>query len=153
MSTDHETTAWQVLRTLPLLMRLVAAEIRQTEHALVPAHLSVLFILSQRACNLSELAEQLAVSLPTMSNTISRLVAAELVTRAPAPQDRRAVQISITAVGLALLHEITTHMVGRIAATLAPLSDADLEAISQGLAALQRAFTSAAPYEDKLLHL
>ncbi|MEZ4641301.1 MAG: MarR family transcriptional regulator [Chloroflexota bacterium] len=78
--TDLEITAQQILLILPMLMRIMAAEFRQMQRALLPAHLSVMFILSQGSCNLSELAEQLAVSPPTMSNTVSKLVADGLVT-------------------------------------------------------------------------
>ncbi|MCA9958215.1 MAG: MarR family transcriptional regulator [Anaerolineales bacterium] len=139
--TDLEITAQQILLILPMLMRIMAAEFRQMQRALLPAHLSVMFILSQGSCNLSELAEQLAVSPPTMSNTVSKLVADGLVARTRSEQDRRIVQITLTATGQTLLHEIVTSMVARVTELLTSLSTAELQTIDQGLAALQHAFT------------
>lgn len=150
MSTPHtETTARQVLRILPMTMRLMAAEFRRMQRVLVPAHLSVLFTLSQGACNLSELAEQLAVSLPTMSNTVSKLVAEGLVARTRSEQDRRMIEIEITAMGRDLLQEITSQMIVRVADMLASLSAAELQTVDQGLAALLQAFTNATPLYEK----
>lgn len=137
-----ETTvvATEIIRTIPTVMRLVAAELRKQHSQLVPAQLGVMGALAERSCNLSELAEFSGVSLPTMSGTVSHLVAQGLVKRTRAPHDRRMIMLELTPHGRAQLDHLGHHIIGHIAALLAPLSDTDLTTVQNGLVALQKVF-------------
>jgi DNA-binding MarR family transcriptional regulator len=137
---DRQQTAHQVVEIVPLVMRVVAAELRRTEYAMIPAHLGVLFLLDQRPRNLSELAEQQAVSLPTMSNTVTTMVREGWVRRSPAERDRRMVLIEITPAGQAALAEISGHIIGTVARLLEPLSAEELRTLHTGLAILRESF-------------
>ena len=138
---NNSQTAAQVVEIVPLVMRIVAAELRQTEPFLIPAHLGVLFLLTQQPRNLSELAELQAVSLPTMSNTISKMAQEGWVTRTRADHDRRVLLIEITPAGEAVLAEMSGYIVNKVAQILDPLSAAELEMLRAGLVILRRAFT------------
>jgi DNA-binding MarR family transcriptional regulator len=137
---DRQQTAHQVVEIVPLVMRVVAAELRRTEYAMIPAHLGVLFLLDQRPRNLSELAEQQAVSLPTMSNTVTTMVREGWVRRSPAERDRRMVLIEITPAGQAALAEMSGHIIGTVARLLEPLSAEELHTLHTGLAILRESF-------------
>ncbi|MCA9933109.1 MAG: MarR family transcriptional regulator [Anaerolineales bacterium] len=137
-----QATARQVLETLPLTMRIVTAEFRRGQHPIVPAQLGVLFLLSTQPFNLSSLAEQQAVSLPTMSNTITSLVRQGLVQRSRDESDRRMVIIEITPVGQELLDTILRQMVARVSQYLDELSPEELAALQAGLTIMQTLFTS-----------
>jgi DNA-binding MarR family transcriptional regulator len=137
---DKQQTAHQVVEIVPLVMRVVAAELRRAKHAIIPAHLGVLFLLQQRQRNLSELAEQQAVSLPTMSNTVSTMVREGWVRRTPAERDRRMVLIEITPAGQAVLAEMSGHIVGTVAQLLEPLSAEQLQTLHTALAILRERF-------------
>ncbi len=138
---NNSQTAAQVVEIVPLVMRIVAAELRQTEPSLIPAHLGVLFLLTQQPRNLSQLAELQAVSLPTMSNTISKMAQEGWVTRTRASHDRRVLLIEITPAGEAVLDEMSGYIVRKVAQILDPLSAAELDTLRAGLVILRRAFT------------
>jgi len=137
---NNRQTAEQVVEIVPLVMRIVAAELRQAEQTVIPAHLGVLFLLTQRPRNLSELAELQAVSLPTMSNTISKMAAEGWVTRARAAHDRRLLLIEITPAGEAILTKMSGYIIGKVAHILDPLSAEELDTLRTGLAILRRSF-------------
>jgi DNA-binding MarR family transcriptional regulator len=137
---DNTHTAQQVVEIVPLVMRIVAAELRQTQPAIIPAHLGVLFLLEHKPRNLTELADLQAVSLPTMSNTISKMSAEGWVTRTRAAHDRRMVLIEITPAGQAILSKMGDHIIHKVAQLLDPLSPEELDALQAGLAILRRSF-------------
>lgn len=135
-----EQIAADVLRTIPPVMRMVATELRQAEHAMMPTQISVLEALRQQPFNLSRLAELHAVSLPTMSSTVSKLVAQGWVARNRSQTDRRVVLLSLTPAGETVLDEIGRQILDRVTEMLRPLSPQELTDLQQGLAVLQRLF-------------
>jgi DNA-binding MarR family transcriptional regulator len=137
---NNRQTAEQVVEIVPLVMRVVAAELRQAEQSVIPAHLGALFLLTQRPRNLSELAELQAVSLPTMSNTVSKMAEEGWVTRARAAHDRRLLFIEITPAGEAILTKMGGYIIEKVAQILDPLSAEELDTLRAGLAILRRSF-------------
>lgn len=121
-------------------MRTLAAELRQADTPLLPPQLGVLTLLAERSRNLSELAEQHAVSLPTMSSTVSKLVEAGWIERQRSQQDRRVVMLALTPSGEAVVQEIGQKMVNKLADQLIHISMHDLSALRDGLAVLQTVF-------------
>lgn len=144
---ETNLVATEIIRTIPSIMRLVAAELRKQQSQLVPAQLGVLGALGERSCNLSELAEVSGVSLPTMSGTVSHLVAQGLVKRTRAPHDRRMIMLELTPDGRAQLDQLGHYIIGHIAALLTPLSDADLTTLQNGLITLQKVFPPWEPFK------
>lgn len=121
-------------------MRMVTADLRRQQSQLMPTQLAVMGALVHQSCNLSELAEHSGVSLPTMSGTISHMVAQGWVQRTRAPHDRRMILLELTPDGRVLLTEMVQYIVSRISDLLAPLSDTELAAIENGLVTLQKVF-------------
>lgn len=103
-----------------MVMRTVAAELRRAGQG--PSHFFPLAMLAHRAVKLSELAEQHAVSLPSMSNTISRLAGMRRQAEA------------------------------RVAEWLAPLSQSDRETLVAGLAVLWAVFGASVPTDEASPH-
>lgn len=122
-------------------MRLLAAELRQAETPLLPPQLSALTLLGETSYNLSELAELHGVSLPTMSNTISKLVSEGWVARQRSQTDRRVVMLTLTPVGQQLIEKIGQKLINNLASQLSELPDSDLETLQASLAILQTIFT------------
>jgi DNA-binding MarR family transcriptional regulator len=139
-ASDRRQTAQQVVEIVPLVMRIVAAELRRTEYAMIPAHLGVLFLLYERPRNLSELAEQQAVSLPTMSNTVTKMVREGWIRRTRAEDDRRMVSVEITTTGQQVLAQMSEHVISTVARLLEPLSTQELHILHTGLAILKESF-------------
>ncbi|HRQ41486.1 MAG TPA: MarR family transcriptional regulator [Chloroflexota bacterium] len=145
---ETNLVATEIIRTIPAVMRLVAAELRKQQSQLVPAQLGVLGALAERSCNLSELAELSGVSLPTMSGTVSHLVAQGLVKRSRAAHDRRMIMLELTPDGRTQLNHLGQHIIGHLADLLAPLSPAELDTLQNGLRTLQKVFPPWEPFKQ-----
>jgi DNA-binding MarR family transcriptional regulator len=141
MNADRHGIALSILQIIPSIMRLLAAELRQAETPLLPPQLSALTLLGETSYNLSELAELHGVSLPTMSNTISKLVSEGWVARQRSQTDRRVVMLTLTPVGHQLIEKIGQKLVNNLASHLSELPDSDLETLQNSLAILQTIFT------------
>ena len=101
MTGSVDLTARQIMEVVPMVMRTLALEMRMAGHLPEAAHCPLLLLLAERPHNLSQLAVRHAVSLPTMSNSISTLVERGWVTRSRSPHDRRVVHVSLTPHGFA----------------------------------------------------
>ena len=134
-------TAEAVVEIVPLVMRSLAAELRRSGHLLMPAQFGVLFHLAEhKTCNLSELAEALAVSLPTVSNIVSRMVERGWVARERSATDRRVVLVTLTPAGLAMMGTLYRHAVDSVVHRLAPLETVDQRKLRDALVVLRQAF-------------
>ena len=144
MSRKAETAARQVLEVIPLVMRTLASEIRRTRHTLAPVHFRLLVLLAERPHSVSELAEKQAVSLPTMSNSITTLVERGWVERVRPSHDRRLVLVELTPAGRGVLREILRPIEAHVTELLASLSPTECDQLLAGCAILRAAFGRAA---------
>ena len=87
---------------------------------------------------LTELAAAEEVSQQSMSSLVARLVDQGLVLREPDPDDARAVRLSVTAAGEALVAERRTARTRRLDTALAQLSPDDVDVIAAAVPALTR---------------
>lgn len=149
-SVEPLVAARQVLQIIPLVMRVVAAELRSAPHVIVPAHYRLLHMLCRGSRNLSDMAEIQAVSLPTMSNTIDTLEERGWVVRTRSADDRRVVLVELTPAGRSVLEAVEQQAEERLAALLGLLSDEERRTLVDGLEILRRAFAGAAQDEDKI---
>ncbi len=136
MASKTQVAASRVVEVIPLVMRTLALEIRRTGHVPAPVHCRLMVLLADGPRNLSELAEKQAVSLPTMSNSISALVERGWVTRVRAPHDRRMVMVELTPVGRRALNHIMGLVEARVGRLLASLSAAECDQLLAGLEVL-----------------
>ena len=141
MATNRHRIALSILQIIPSVMRQLAAELRQGETPLLPPQLAALTLLAETSYNLSELAEQHGVSLPTMSNTMSKLVEAGWVERQRSKEDRRVVMLKLTTAGQELIETIGQKLIDHIAVQLTAVPTDDLETLQNGLFILQTVFT------------
>lgn len=145
---ERAIVAQEIVRTMPAVMRTVTTELRHKDYRLVPAQLVALSVLAEQSCNLSQLAEANNVSLPTMSGTISKLVAQGWVKRTRSQQDRRMILLELTEEGQAYVKEIGGYIVAQLAELLKPLSREELTAVNKGLSILQKIFPPIEPVQD-----
>ncbi len=149
ISAEVRDVARQVLQIVPLVMRVVAAELRNAPHEIVPAHYRLLHMLCQGPRNLSDMAEMQAVSLPTMSNTIDTLEQRGWVTRTRSTDDRRVVVVALTPAGRHVLEVVEQQAEERLAVLLSGLSDEERLMLAEGLSILRRAFAGTTQGEAK----
>ncbi len=131
-----------LLDVLPVLMRVISAQMRETAHGVTSAHMPVLAVLDVQPRTLSELAEIMSVSGPTMSNTITALETRGWIARERSASDRRLVHITLTSEGRAALHESIREMEGHLGALVerAGLDSREEAALVEGLHLLRRLF-------------
>ena len=88
--------------------------------------------------SLAELAAAEQVRPPTMSRLVDALVEAGLVTREPAPGDRRSVRIAATAEGRRLMEAGRERRVKALVRRLGLLADSERRALARGVEMLER---------------
>lgn len=140
MATSRETAARRITEIIPLVMRTLALEIRSTGYLPAPVHCGLLVALSKHPHNLTELAGRHAVSLPTMSSSISTLEERGWVTRTRAADDRRVVLVKLTPEGHAVLEDLTRSVAERVGDLLSGLSPGQCEQIVESLELLRECF-------------
>lgn len=133
-----ETTE-ELLSVLPLLNRIVAAEVRREagDDTTMP-QFRVLAYLAAEALTLSALAKRRRVSLQSMSELVQVLVGRGWITREPDPRDRRQSLLQLTNHGRQHYERAQSQALRRLAPLLAQLNDHERAAIRVALPALRR---------------
>lgn len=137
---EEHALATQILSVLPLVSQTITASLRTHPDPIALNQVMVLRTLAERPFNLSDLAKEHAVSLPTMSNTVSRMVKQGWITRVRSQEDRRMVLIELTAVGHTRLHSIFLHLASTITTLLSTLSPAERVELTRGLSLIETIF-------------
>lgn len=149
MTSRTELTARRVVEVIPLVMRRLAMEMRSSGYVPDPVHCRLMVILAEGPHNLSELAEKQAVSLPTMSSSISTLVERGWVTRVRAPHDRRMVMVELTPSGRRVLEDTMRSAEAGVGQLLASLSEEECDQLVTGLDILRGCFVRAFSTADE----
>lgn len=103
-------------------------------------HLNVLTILEiEGPLSMSRLAEELEVSLASVTGIISRMEGRRLVERRHDETDRRVVSVHPTRLGGEVFARLRRHRRAKLRKLLAQLSDDELAAFLTGLRAMRRA--------------
>jgi DNA-binding MarR family transcriptional regulator len=135
-------TARALLEVMPLVMRTVAAELRAAGELPAPAHFPLLHMLSEQPRSLSELAAVRGVSLPSMSSSVTTLVAKGWIKRVTAAADRRIVMLEVTPGGKAALDRVARAAERHLAVVLSPLGQPARKRLQSGLDEMRRAFAA-----------
>jgi DNA-binding MarR family transcriptional regulator len=135
--------AADIMTVMPAMMRWLRAEIRHHgQPQLSLSQLRVLYFLDRKPqSSLSEVADYLDVTRPTMSAMIERLVLRGLVHRIDDPSERRRVLLTLTESGSAEKARVYDAALASVAHRLGALSDQERQHISAGLALLSECFT------------
>ena len=132
----------ELLAVLPLLNRIVAAEVRREagEDTTMP-QFRVLAHLAPGPLTLSALAKKRRVSPQSMSELVQVLVERGWVARAPDPSDRRQSLLQLTEHGRIHYERADAQTLQRLAPLIAQLSDDEIAAVRMALPALRRVLT------------
>jgi DNA-binding MarR family transcriptional regulator len=132
--------AQEIMDLIPRVMRSFSSIVRSDEDHLDPAQIRLLGMLSRGPCNLSEIARQHSVSLPTVSKSVSLMEDRGWVSRSRSKQDRRVVLLSLTPDGERAWEQITAALQAKIQARLSTLSPGEIAQLRSGLAVLELVF-------------
>lgn len=140
-----ETTAREVAqkakRILPIMGRVMEAQMRTPAVPLPPVHFHVMNALSNQPHTLSTLAERMSVSAASLSRTVTVLEERGWLTRTRSTEDRRVVMIALTGDGRDQLLDIEQRSEDFLTETLSTLSQDELDRLLDGLNILIGAFT------------
>lgn len=137
---DPHEIARRTLQIIPFVMRVMNAEMRSTRLDIIPSQMGLLGMLTTRRHTLGELARAMAVSAPTMSNTITMMEERGWVIRERDTLDRRVVYVSLSPHGREMLDKIDQFTAARISDILAPLTDEQRQTLLEGLTLLNARF-------------
>ncbi|MDX2139756.1 MAG: MarR family transcriptional regulator [Chloroflexota bacterium] len=138
---DHsESIPHLILEALPLTMRVLSAQMRDTQHGLTTTHMPVLAALAMRPRTQSELADMMSVSGATMSNTLTALEERGWIERVRSREDRRQVHVHLSATGKVALHESIAEMEQYLVRLFAGLDEAQRVRLIDGLTVLRDVF-------------
>lgn len=139
-SRDDISLPHLILDALPMTMRVVAAQMRDTPHNLQYQHLPVLAALVMQPRTQRELAEMMSVSGATMSNTLTALEDRGWIIRERSQTDRRVIHVSPTSEGERAFRETMAAMEAYIDGLLVHLNEAARAELRAGLLHLREVF-------------
>lgn len=132
--------AQEIMELIPRVMRSFSAILRSEEANLDPAQIRLLGMLSRGPCNLSAIARQHSVSLPTVSKSVSHMENRGWVKRARSEEDRRVVFLELTVEGRRAWQRITATLQSNLQERLDVLAPDQLDYLRGGLAMLELVF-------------
>lgn len=141
---DPEECAKELLELVPLIMRDIRCEMRsrRTAELAVPQFRTMIFVDQNKGASLSEAADHIGLTLPSMSKMVDNLTRSGLMTREEHPKDRRRVKLAITSRGLKILETSKKGTIKYLAEKLNGVSPKDLETIAKAVKAMQPIFRS-----------
>jgi DNA-binding MarR family transcriptional regulator len=142
-TSEHNDIPHRLLAVLPLVMRVMAAQMRETQHALSTGHMPVLAALQFAPRTQSDLAEMMSVSGATMSNTLTALEQRGWIERQRSHEDRRVVYAVLTQAGHTALDESTREMQQQIQQLIVGLDDHKRQRLLDGLDILEEVYLAA----------
>ena len=139
-----EECARQVLEIVPLVMAAIRTEIRshRGSELSVPQFRVLIFLNRHAGTSLSDIAEHLGLTLPSMSKMIDGLLARKMVTRHMHSEDRRRVTLALTALGRGAMQSAYEATESRLAERLAVLPVAERRIIIEAMQVLESIFRS-----------
>jgi len=139
MMTNAEGTARELLALLPLINRIMVADLRREvgEDTTMP-QFRVLAYLSATPLTLSDISRLRRVSLQAAGELIQTLVDRGWIKRVPDPKDRRQMLLHLTDEGQHQYQRAHDRMLAHLIPFVEMLSDKEIAAVQIALPALQR---------------
>jgi MarR family transcriptional regulator for hemolysin len=136
--------ARQILEAVPMVMRAIRNEMRsyRASDLSVPKFRVLIFLNRNEGASLSDIAEHMGLTLPSMSKMIDGLVARNMVIRQMDPGDRRRVTLAPTALGRTAMQSAYEATAARLAERLAALPASERRTILKAMQILESIFVS-----------
>jgi DNA-binding MarR family transcriptional regulator len=142
MAGTLDSCARELLEVMPMVMQDLRRSLRShsSPDLRFPELRSLLFLCHNPGSNLTDLAEYIGVSLPSMSKLVDSLTYRGLIDRQPDAEDRRRVRLGLTEAGRTVLNTAQEAVKASFVAKLSLLQNGDIDHIHQGLSLLHRLF-------------
>jgi DNA-binding MarR family transcriptional regulator len=151
VSVSSEECTREILEVVPLIMRAIRAEMRshRTPDLSVPQFRALAYLSHHAGASLSEVAEHIGLTLPSMSKMMDGLVTRQLVTREISASDRRRVTLRLTPLGWATWQSAREAAQAHLSQILAALSATERATVVQTMQALRPIFMPGRETESK----
>jgi len=135
--------AHEVLDVVPVVMRVIRSELRKygAKEVSMPQFRTLSYVYGKRGVSLSEVADHIGLTLPTMSILVDGLVARGLMNRREDTEDRRRMTLTLTEGGRARLESARRATVAYLEERLRQLSASDRATITTAMRMLRELFT------------
>ena len=141
-----DTCTRELMDTAPQIMQAIRVEMRRGHGSdiSIPQFRTLAFIQRNPDSSLSNLAEHLGLTLPSVSKLVDGLVKQELVIRQESTADRRRLTLGLTKIGASIVNSARIGAQANLAKKLDCLSDSDLETIYAAMQLLRPLFSTKA---------
>jgi DNA-binding MarR family transcriptional regulator len=142
MRTSMDECARGVLETVPFVMRVIRRELRKhgARELSVPQFRTLNFLSGHKGASLSEVAEHIGLTLPSMSTLIEGLVSRNYTIRRTDPDDRRRMTLELTERGQSTLRTARDATQDYLAEQLETLSSEDRNTVAKSMRILRTIF-------------
>jgi len=139
-----DTCAHELMDTTPKIMQSIRMEMRRGHGSdlSIPQFRSLRFIQRNPDTSLSDLADHLGLTLPSVSKLIDGLVKQELIDRQESTTDRRRLMLVLTQKGEAIIGSALASAQAHLSSILTALSNDELKTIHLALELLNPLFLS-----------
>jgi len=138
-----DACARELMETAPVIMRTIRSEMRHGHDTdlSIPQFRTLGFIQRQPEASLTDLADHLGITPPSVSKLVDGLVKQELISRQQGRSDRRKLTLELTPNGTSIINSAQAHAHANLARTLSGLSSEKLKIIHQAMEVLHGLFT------------
>ncbi len=153
MDISSNAIAQEILETVPMIMRTIRAELRSHRgpDLSVPQYRSLNYIHKNPGASLSGVAEHVGLTLPSTSKLVDGLVERGLIDRRECTEDRRRIDLVLTAEGIAILEDSYRNTQARLSRLLSGLVAPQAETVIEAMRILRPLFNEGYPPEVKSL--
>jgi DNA-binding MarR family transcriptional regulator len=142
MPSSVRDCAHEVLDVVPMVFRAIRTELRKygAKQMSLPQFRTLAFVYRNEGVSLSEVADHMVLTLPTMSMLVDGLVASGLISRREDPEDRRRMTLTLTRDGRARFESAREATMTYLEERLGQLSPSDRATITTSMRILREHF-------------
>ena len=146
IQSSAEECAREILDDVPLAMRSIRAQLRKSGaiEVSIPQFRTLVFISRHSGASLSDAADHIGLTLPSMSTMIDGLVTRNLVIRRTDPHDRRRMTLTLTERGRTTLRGARESTLTYLSELVRNIPTSDRATLVRGMQILKSIFTKEA---------
>jgi DNA-binding MarR family transcriptional regulator len=142
MTSSVADCAHEVLDVVPMVFRVIRTELRKygAKEMSLPQFRTLAFVYRNEGASLSEVADHMVLTLPTMSMLVDGLVVGGLISRREDPKDRRRMTLTLTRDGRARFESAREATMTYLEQRLGQLSASERATITASMRILRERF-------------
>jgi len=142
LASQEQQCARDILETVPVVMRMIRKELRKRGATVltVPQFRTLAYVHRRKGASLSEVAEHIGLTLPSMSALVDGLVTRNYVIRNTRSDDRRRMNLALTERGETMLRTAREGTLAELAQRLSGLPANDRVTVLRAMRVLKEIF-------------